>query len=364
MGKKSLLGCQYLWEVAENFSLAELVELARKKNLHEWLDFNFYNAAAEKILNAIENNLSDAELKLLICEIFNISLENLSADDTAEISALVAKKQRDAIFADKISDPDKKVAFVESQAELVKNLHEGANFIYLYGSEFHIPYNVENVTYIGRGNAIIDFDCPDDIDLDARNIILEDLQVYVSHPITIKADNSTNIKILNGARKTVAGYLTLKEIFDVMRGRGAFETHEKFAIRAENIQGVAVGSALLDDADYEIDPLTFKINPNWNLEYIAVLRNFAKDKDFSVKLEPENAERLYTSERKLQIFADFAYVDGALTILNLYFDTKILGRIDILSVLREKPAETVGSGSGFCGLGYGLELITDFGLEG
>lgn len=138
MIRKSLLDCRTLREVAENFSLEELMELSRKKNLHEWLEFNLYNAAAEKILVAIENNASDAELKLRLCKIFNISLETLNAEDTAEISALVAKKQRINLFADKPRD-GRKTAFVESQAELVRDLREGARVVYLYGGEFTFP---------------------------------------------------------------------------------------------------------------------------------------------------------------------------------------------------------------------------------
>lgn len=198
---------------------------------------------------------------------------------------------------------------------------------------------MNDVTYIGRGNAVIDFDSPDDIDLDARNIILEDLQLYVSHSITIKCEKSTNVKILNGTRRVIASFPTLKEILEILRGRGAFETPEKFTQRAENIHGVAVGSTLLEDTDYDVDTGKFTINPRWDFEYISVLKNFAQDKNFSVELPPENAERLYTSERKLQIFADFTCDGGALTILNLHFETDILWRINILSVLRERPAE-------------------------
>ena len=88
-----------------------------------------------------------------------------------------------------------------------------------------------------------------------------------------------------------------------------------------------------------------------------MLKDFAAGKIFSVNLLPNDAETLYANERKLQIFADFTYRDGKLTILNLYFSTKTLGKIVIVITLREEKFSVEGSGFG---LGYGLEIITDY----
>ena len=342
-----------LQEVAENFSLAELLELARQDNLSEWLNFNFYTAEADKILAAVENN--DADLKLLICKIFNISAENLSAAEAEEISELVAKNQRRALFFDNAANS----AFVESQAELVNALHDGKKIIYLYGGEFHIPVNLRDVIYIGRSNAVIDLNSEVDVDFDAQNIVLRDLQIFISHQINITAENSINIKILNGAKKSTALRPTLAEIFEILRGRGAFESRQSFTKRAENIQGVAVGAALLKDSDYDIDAERFFFKPHWNLEFISVIKNFAQGKKFFIELPPENAELIYNSERKLQIFADFTSLDDTPTIFKLYFETARLGYI---AIHWEDLLKTSFYGSAIGGqLGYGLELITDYG---
>ncbi len=341
-----------LQDVAENFSIAELLELARQDTLSEWLNFNFYAAEADKILAAVENN--DADLKLLICQIFNVTPENLTAAESEEIAGIVAKNQRKMLFFDKTANS----AFVESQAELVSALHDGKKTIYLYGGEFHIPVNLRDVTYIGRRDAIIDLNSEIDVDFDAQNIVLQDLQIFISHKINITAEKSTNIKILNGSKKSNAIRPTLTEILEILRGRGAFESKANFNKRAENIQGVAIGVALLNDSDYDIDAERFFLKPQWNLEFISVVKNFALGKRFFVELTPENAELIYTSERKLQIFADFTGAGDFPTILNLYFETARLGRI---AILWEDLLKTSFYGSAIGGrLGYGLELITDY----
>lgn len=358
--EKSLLSYFSLQEVRENFSLEELFVLAKKKNLSEWLEMNLYTDEGNKISETVNNNISDAELKFLICKIFELSLENLSADELEEISIIVAKNQRRELFFDGYSS-DKKSAFVENQRELVRALKNGAEVLFLYGAEFKIPVEWYNRTYIGKNNALIDFNFNGDIDLDERNIILQDVQIFLHNPITLKMDNSKNVKIINGTKKSLGTHPTLKEIFEIMQGRSPFEPANNFKRRAEDIRGIAIGKVLFEDKNYFYDEEIFKFNPQWDFEYISVLKNFAGDRDFFVTLSPQHAELLYTNERKQQIFADLTYIDGKLTILNLYLETVTLGRIEIKSTLKaRRKSKKFSSGSGFGGLGYGLNIITDY----
>lgn len=365
MEEKNLFDYHSLQEVAENFSLAELFALAKQKNLDEWLESNFYTAESQQIIAALDDKVSDAELKLTICKIFNLDFETLSADELDEISRCVAKNQRRELFFEKRND-GKKAAFVETQSELVRELKNGAEVLYLYGGEFRIPHNLHGKTYIGRNNAVIDFTDDGDIDFDERDIIFEGLQIYVHHPITLRVEKSKNVKILNGSRKALESRPTLQEIFSILRGRNPFESAENFSQRVEEMRGVAVGTALLKDENYFYDESTFEFAPKWNFEYVAVLKGYVNGRDFYVKLSPEDAQRLYINERKLQIFADFAYIDGKLTILNLYFETETLGRIFIENILRALKGlqidvdEKFSSGSGILALGYGLKLITNY----
>ncbi|MBR6012738.1 MAG: hypothetical protein IK062_03020 [Selenomonadaceae bacterium] len=356
--EKSLLKCYSLQEAKENFSLDELFTLAKKKNLSEWLEMNLYTNEGKKISEAVNNQISDAELKFLICKIFDLSLENLSADEFEEISSYVAKNQHKELFFENHAD-GRKSAFVENQRELIQALKDGAEVLFLYGVEFRIPVEWYNRTYIGKNNSIIDFNFDGDIDLDERNIILEDVQIFLHNPITLKMDNSKNVKILNGTKKALGIHPTLKEIFEIMRGRSPFESARDFKRRAEDIRGIAVGKVLLEDKNYFYDEEIFKFQPQWDLEYISVVKNFLQDREFFINLSPQHAELLYTNERKQQIFADFTYIDGKLTILNLYFETVKLGRIAIKTSLQIKP-EKISSGSGIGGLGYGLNIITAY----
>lgn len=341
-------------EVVENFSLEELVDFAKQRNLQEWFAENFYAAEARKVAAALNNDASNAELKLLICKLFDLSIETLSAADLKEISATVERNQRRKLFMRKIPGDDRKPAFVETQGELVKALQDEAQLIYLYGGEFRIPLNRRGVTYVGCENALINIDEEFDVDLDAGEIVLENLQVYLRYPIAFKAEKSKNVKILDGSKKALLPNVSLKEIFHILRGRRAFESPENFKRRAEDVKGAAVGEALLKDKDYAIDTAQFKFQPRWDFEYISVLKDFIADKKFFVKVHSKDVENLYHNERKLQIFADFTYRDGKLTILNLYFDTKTLGRVEI--IINEIITST---SSGF-GLGYGLDIITSY----
>ncbi len=222
--QKSLFDFHSKREVAENFSLDELLNLTRQRNLQEWLAVNFYAGEARKVGAAVNDELDNAALKLLLCKIFDLPLESLSADDTAEISSAVEKNHRREFFVKQIPGDDRKIFFAETQGELVKALHEDAKLIYLCGGEFRIPLQMRGVTYIGCDNAVIDFADDTDFDFDANEIILQDLQIYLHHAVNLRAEKSTNIKIIDGSKKVLDEHPTLKEIADILRGRNSFES--------------------------------------------------------------------------------------------------------------------------------------------
>ena len=342
-------------EVATNFSLDELLTLTRQRNLQEWLAVNFYAGESRKVSAAVNDELDDAALKLLLCRIFDLPLESLSPDDVQEISSVVDRNHRRELFVERIPGDDRKIFFAETQGDLVKALNDDAKLIYLCGGEFRIPLHQRGVTYVGRDNALVDLDADTDVDLDACEIVLRDVQVYLHHAINLRAEKSANVKVIDGSRVTLGEHPTLKEIFDILRGRKAFESPANFTARAENRRGVAVGNVLLDEKNFDFDAEQFNFSPRWDFDYISVLKDFAAGKIFSATICPADAERLYDNERKLQIFADFTTRDGKLTIAALYFDTKTLGRI--ASTVRDKFY--VGSSSA-SGLGYGLDIITAY----
>ena len=354
---KSLFAFHSKQDVAENFSLDELLGFVKENNLQEWLVSNFYESEARKVTAAIAKKSDDNELKLLLCKIFDLPIENLSADELEELSSTVEKNQQRELFINRLPGDDRKAEIAGTQGELVKALKDAAQLIYLCGGEFRIPLNLCGVTYIGCENAVIDLDEEFDVDLDANDIILENLQVYLHHAINLRAAKSKNIRIIDGSKKALETRPTLREIFHILRGRRAFESPEDFKNRAEEIRGAAIGETLLEDKNYNFAAAQFPFQPRWDFEYLAVLKNFVRDKIFSVGILPKDAELLYINERKLQIFADLTYRGGKLTILKFYFATKTLGIITIEVTLR---GEKITSASSGVGLGYGLEIITEY----
>lgn len=358
--EKNLFDYYSIQEITANFSLDELLTFAKQKNLGEWLESNFYTAESKQIYEATENKLDDSKLKLLICKIFNFGLDKLSADEIEEVSEIVAANQNKKLLLNGHEDDERKFAVVKNQGELVKALRDGAEVIYLCDGEFKIPHNLNDKTYIGRGNAIIDFTFSDDIDFDERNIIFEDLQIFLHYPANLRMNKSKNIKLIDGSRQTLEDRPTLQEIFEILRGRNSFESEEIFKNRVENIRGAAVGSVLLSKENYNVETQNFSLQPNWNFEYISVMKDYVENKNFAITISPEDAERLYNNERKLQIFADFTVKDGKITILRLYFETSTCAKIFIDGSFEiDAEINNFSSGSGFGLGGYGLHLITD-----
>ena len=90
---KSLFQFHSKQELAENFSLDELLTFAQQRNLQEWFQENFYASEARKIAATIKNDSSDAELKLLLCKIFDMPLENLKKSASRTLLEKIARRR-------------------------------------------------------------------------------------------------------------------------------------------------------------------------------------------------------------------------------------------------------------------------------
>lgn len=307
-------------EIRENFTINELVEKAKNENLAEWLGSNFYLGQAQKLLAVVENGGSDEEIFAILCRIFNVSPDKLSDTDAAQITHSLDNVR---------ARLNNNAAVAENQSELARAVWSGADeTICLLGEElFYLPLGVTNKKFIGEGNTVIEIFYDEDVDLDAKNIVVENAQIFMRSPINLKMDNSKNIKILNGNKKKLDGD-DLSDVLNVLQGRSPFESIEAYRNRAENVKGVAVGYVTLKRNDYNFDDQTFKIVPDWDLKYMPCLRSFVAGKKFTLKIAPDVAERIYNNERRLQIFADFTFSDH-LTVASLYLETATAGRIFI-----------------------------------
>ena len=319
---KSLPEYSTLEETRKEFSMQELVTFAKEGNLAEWLASSFFLGQSQKLLDVVESGGSDEEIFAILCRIFNLNLDELNDEDAAKISHSLDKVR---------ARLNNKAAVVESQPELAKAVWGGADTVCLTGENlFYIPLGVTNKHFIGEENTVIEIFFDEDVDLDSKNITVENAQIFLRTPINLKIDNSKNVKIITGNKKKADGSADLSGVLQVLKGRSPFESVENYRNRAENCKGVAVGYVTLNSGDYNFDDQTFKINPTWDLKYIDVLRRFVAGKKFTLKIAPDVAEKIYKNERRQQIFADLTFSDH-LTVASLYIETQSAGKIFIES---------------------------------
>ena len=297
-----------LEELKKDFTIGELVTIAKENNLAEWLATNFYLGQSQKLLDVVESGGSDDEIFAILCRIFNVDISSLNDEDAAKINASLDKIR---------ARLNNKAAVVETQAELARAVWQGNDTICLTGENlFYIPLGVINKKFIGEGNTVIEVFFDDSINLDEKNITIENAQVFLRTNVNLTMNNSQNVKVIHGYKKRVEGD-DLSQVLNVLKGKSPFESIEQYRARAENCRGVAVGYVTLNSADYHFDNQSFAVRPNWDLKFINVLRDFVAGKNFKLVLNPAVAERIYYNERRLQVFADFTFTDK-LTVARLF----------------------------------------------
>ena len=149
-----------------------------------------------------------------------------------------------------------------------------------------------------------------------------------------------------------------REICRLIEGREPFETAAAFARRVESMAGVVVGTVLLDSANYNIEEKEFSVYPHWDIDFLKIARRFAQDNVFRFHITAKAAQKLYETERKLLIYADFRASGNSVEIADIYIVTKKSVRYDILRTVI--PVISVSAASGSGSAGYGLDLIDDY----
>lgn len=343
-------------EMREAFDLRQLENLARKGLLQKWLQERFL-ATEASILDAEKiSQQSDAEIDYFLCQIFSLEIASLTSDKIKAVTEVIHKKQQTEIFIDSWSgEPDG--AVVQTQAELVKALLNGAAIIYLCSGEFQIPVQKHGITYVGKDCAVIDFPYDSDFDFDQAEIRLENLQLFLHYPIAVKMEQSQNIQLLHGERLCLGEPMRVGDIYSFLQGRHAFETRSEFRQRADAMQDIAIATVFLQAKDYDITCGSFSIHPKWKWDFLPILGDFIERKSFCFQASPELARKLYTTERKFQLFAQMGADEDLPVIVALFFESEFYGRIYILmSQLPAEMEDADGSGPN----GYGLELITAY----
>ena len=351
-------------EIRQTFNLAQLVELTKNNMLQEWLEDRLYYDQASALNPDNTYVLNGDELRLLICEVLEIDIMNLSEHDARALERALERRRKKMVFirADN-GDPDG--AFVENQHDLMEVLLKSHySTIYLCSGQFQIPLDKKDITYIGRDNAVVDITSRKTISFDSQNIRLKDLTLFL-HYITeeqVEVHNSENLKFIIGNEVALNPDLWQEEIYSFIQGRNSFETFDEFAQRSEKMQGIVVGDVLLDSKDFDITNNVFELRPCWRIDYLKAIRKFAGDKFFSILVNLETAKQMYNIERKLLIYADFGTDGNEAIIKNLFLQTETCGKI--LIWLTDKPPtqaikDIANYTSSLGGCGYGLNLINN-----
>ncbi len=349
-------------ELKQQFNFSELVELCRNENiLQDWLRNHFEGDIAD--LLTVESD--DDELRLLLCEQMEIDVSSLADFDVEAIGRALLKRQKRTLYIDE-SDEAASGAFVYTQRDLVEafGVNGGYTLIYLMDGIFRIPIPKSdddigaNVTYIGRGNAVVEFTGSHDVDLDSVNIVLKNLQVVLKHNINVKHEKSEGLIFLSKEKTALDETLTKQEIYLFLHGKNAFENDAAYAERAIRMQGIAIGETILDSKDYNAEHQLFRLHPVWHMDFLTVVRKFAMERFFTCFVPSPLAQEIYAKKRYQVIYADFCAEKGEAAIASIYLMTSA-GRIDIwlVNTPDEIPMEKIGSGSGSCGIGYGINLI-------
>ena len=357
---KRLDDCQTLSDLHDVFTLRELVVLTKDGLLEKWLNSNFGEYQAEMLSNVRGQNV-DVVL-MALCNALDIDVTKLSDYEARQVT-LAVKNEREKKQREQECGKDGEI--VTSQSELVEALaDEDTQKVYLYNDIFSIPLNRGQITYDGRGNALINIWAQGDtvLDFDGNKVyfynltivfhFLESSQVKIEH----SRHNHNQIVFLHDNRITKDESVRPHEMMAFLGGRTPFESAHDFAERAKRFHGVIVGKVYLNDTDYDLWHESYFLHPIWRVEFIGSLRRYLQGARIVFSISCEEAKVLFERERVQLIYADFGTNRDDSVIIRLYLHADG-GKGKIYSIHRIWCASSWAFGSGSGDAGYGLDLI-------
>ena len=356
--EKVLSSCTSIADLKEHLSLSELSDLARAGKLAEWLWDCLMETLAEKFSQDRMERMSEAERLYLLCSEFGYSLTAL---DSQELAAVTGYQKRLAWRSICLRN-DKDGVPVHTQGELAAALGGGARRIYLCDNLFELPASVRDVHYIGRHGAVIDMRDESEVDLDGRGIVLENLIIFLAHPIRVKAGNSKGLRFVNGYAKYLGEYSSEGDLYYLAMPRSSFEDDEAYAERLARAAGLSCGTIFFHEECYDRAAGRFYLYPEWNVAYLKILQRFSQGKRFWFSLGTEDAQKLFLEERKMLLYMDLAPAtdDSPISAVSrIYARPQTLGGANLYLEWGQDMGHGQGNlSSGSGGLGYGLGLIS------
>lgn len=324
------------------------LDIVKNGEFGEWLEQNGFSYENE-LLNEYfqQEDFSDIELIMKICDIFSIDKTYLSSDIMQEIALELNKMRRMLNYVGVQKNAD--FCPVESQRDLMRALTKDTALIYLCNNDFRIPLE-KNMSYIGKGNAVVTVSNKENINFADYGICLKDVTLFLEHDMNVAEDNLNNVTILRNEENSPEN---LQVFYSLSLGRTFFETKEDFKRRTRDLLKINVGTVFLHEYDYEIDTGKYKISPNWDIRFLDYAVEFSANRKMWFTADAKIAEDIYKNQRKFPIFARFDTDGDKIFITKLTIELQKYGEIEILFKDIETATDDISSGYS----GYGVGLI-------
>ena len=321
-------------------------------------------AEADVLLEKHIANLDDDRLSILICNTLDIDIMTLCEYEADSLTDAVNRERKCFLYEQPV---DNNEIIVTNQTELVKAFQNNMiDKVYLYDNVFYIPIQRTDITYVGKGNAVISITVRDDeiIDFDGNHVyfygltivfhFLNPQQVKISH--SISAEHNNRLIFLREYRVIKDNSVYPHELAKLLMRRNPFESAYDFADRVKRLRGVIVGKAYLKNTNYDLWHEVFFLYPTWRVEFVDFLRHYICGAKMFFSVPCEEAKTLFENDRAQLVYADFATAGDDIVIISLYLQTGDgLGKIYPIRKLWQSVSWPFGSGSGDAG--YGLDLI-------
>lgn len=325
-----------------------LLDMVKDGSFSRWLEergFSYENKVLEQYFK--QENFSDIELIMKVCEIFSVDKAYLPSDIVQEIALKLSKERKTLNYVG--TQEIENCCLVENQRDLMKALTKDTAVIYLCNNDFRIPLK-KDMSYIGKENAVVTVLNKEDINFADYNICLKDVTLFLEHDINVAEDNLDNVTILKNEEYSSGN---LQVFYNLSLGRTFFETKDDFKRRTKDLLKINVGTVFLRDYDYEIDTGKYKINPNWDIRFLDYAVSFSANRKMWFMADVKMAEDIYKNQRKFPIYAQFNTDGDKIFITKLTIELQKYGEIEILFKDIETATDDISSGYS----GYGVGLI-------
>lgn len=297
-----------------------------------------------------QENFSETELIIKICELFTIDKAYLPQDIVQEITLELNRKRK---IMNYIGVQDKEdCCLVENQRDLMKALMKDRKNIYLCNGDFRIPLK-KDVSYIGKGNAVVTVSNKESINFADYNICLKDVTLFLEHDINVSKDNLDNVTVLKNEENSLEN---LQVFYSLSLGRTFFETKEDFKRRAKDLLKINVGTVFLKEYDYQIDTQKYWIEPNWDIRFLDYVIAFSTNRKMWFTVNATAAKDIYENQRKFPIYAWFDTDGDRIFIKRLTINLQKYGEIEIMfrDIENNIMQNMISSYNAYSGYGLGL----------